>query len=223
MLSSLQNPRQAAAQLLNFALILSTAFMVRVVALPTINASTSVHNMPFSVCSADSWRNPQMWKGLSIAADSPSPIVVVLSGSMEPAFQRGDLLFLWNRNLLADTDVGEVVVYNVKGKDIPIVHRIVRKFGIGEHAQLLTKGDNNAADDTELYARGQDYLERKDIIGSVVGYVPFVGYVTIMLSEHPWLKTVMLGIMGLCLNLNLNLSPSPNFNFNLYLYGHKTP
>ncbi|KAI0882964.1 microsomal signal peptidase 18 kDa subunit [Annulohypoxylon maeteangense] len=165
MLSGLQNPRQAAAQLLNFALILSTAFM--------------------------------MWKGLSVFADSPSPIVVVLSGSMEPAFQRGDLLFLWNRNFLAETDVGEVVVYNVKDKEIPIVHRIVRKFGTGDHARLLTKGDNNAADDTELYARGQDYLERKDIIGSVVGYVPFVGYVTIMLSEHPWLKTVMLGIMGL--------------------------
>lgn len=62
---------------------------------------------------------------------------------------------------------------------------------------MLTKGDNNKADDTELYARGQDYLARKDIIGSVVGYVPFVGYVTIMLSEHPWLKTVMLGLMGL--------------------------
>ena len=29
MLSSLQNPRQAAAQLLNFALVVSTAFMVR--------------------------------------------------------------------------------------------------------------------------------------------------------------------------------------------------
>lgn len=60
----------------------------------------------------------------------------------------------------------------------------------------MTKGDNNAGDDTSLYAAGQDYLERKDIIGSVVGYVPFVGYVTIMLSEHPWLKTVMLGLMG---------------------------
>ncbi|KAM4067176.1 peptidase s24-like domain-containing protein [Hirsutella rhossiliensis] len=165
MLSSLQNPRQAAAQLLNFALILSTAFM--------------------------------MWKGLSIAADSPSPIVVVLSGSMEPAFQRGDLLLLWNRNVWKETDVGEVVVYNVKDKDIPIVHRVVRKFGVGDKAKLLTKGDNNVADDTDLYARGQDYLERKDIIGSVVGYVPFVGYVTIMLSEHPWLKTVMLGLMGL--------------------------
>lgn len=62
---------------------------------------------------------------------------------------------------------------------------------------MLTKGDNNGADDTELYADGQDYLERDDIIGSVVGYIPFVGYVTILLSEHPWLKTVMLGIMGL--------------------------
>ena len=66
-----------------------------------------------------------------------------------------------------------------------------------EDAKLLTKGDNNVADDTELYARGQDYIERKDIIGSVVAYIPFVGYVTILLSEHPWLKTVMLGIMGL--------------------------
>lgn len=72
-----------------------------------------------------------MWKGLSVITDSPSPIVVVLSGSMEPAFQRGDLLLLWNRNLISETNVGEIVVYNVKGKDIPIVHRIVRKFGVG--------------------------------------------------------------------------------------------
>jgi len=64
--------------------------------------------------------------------------------------------------------------------------------------RLLTKGDNNAADDTELYARGQSYLDRKrDVIGSVVGYVPFVGYGTILLSEYPWLKTAVFGLMGL--------------------------
>ena len=198
MLSSLGNPRQAAAQLMNFALILSTAFMVR-----TRVFSDTRHMLTSS----------QMWKGLSVISDSPSPIVVVLSGSMEPAFQRGDLLFLWNRNLVAETDVGEVVVYNVKDKDIPIVHRVVRKFGKGyvfdmkemiqrltlcsDTAKLLTKGDNNLSDDTELYAKNQDYLVRKDIIGSVIGYIPFVGYVTILLSEYPWLKTVMLGIMGL--------------------------
>ena len=99
MLSSLSSlsPRQLLAQALNFALVLSTAFM--------------------------------LWKGLSVATDSPSPIVVVLSGSMEPAFQRGDLLFLWNRG--RNTQIGEIVVYNVKGKDIPIVHRVVRRFGGG--------------------------------------------------------------------------------------------
>ncbi|EXJ67760.1 signal peptidase I [Cladophialophora psammophila CBS 110553] len=193
----LSNPRQSLSQVLNFALVLSTAFM--------------------------------LWKSLSVIADSPSPIVVVLSGSMEPAFQRGDLLFLWNRDKTAE--VGEIVVYNVKGKDIPIVHRVVRSHAAAAPVEadkryrhlstlrrkesvrlildlsgnlskaspkLLTKGDNNVADDTELYARGQSYLDRKeDIIGSVRGYVPAVGYVTIMLSEHPWLKTVMLGIMGL--------------------------
>lgn len=63
--------------------------------------------------------------------------------------------------------------------------------------KLLTKGDNNVADDTELYARSQSYLDRnEDLIGSVRGYIPAVGYVTIMLSEHPWMKTAMLGIMG---------------------------
>ena len=39
------------------------------------------------------------------------------------------MLFLWNRG--QDTKVGEVVVYNVRGKDIPIVHRVVRRFGGG--------------------------------------------------------------------------------------------
>lgn len=61
----------------------------------------------------------------------------------------------------------------------------------------MTKGDNNTADDTELYAAGQNFLFRSDIIGSVVGYVPFVGYVTILLSDYPWLKTIMLGFMAL--------------------------
>ena len=70
-----------------------------------------------------------MWKGLSVVTDFPSPIVVVLSGSMEPAFQRGDLLFLYNR--VTEIEVGEVVVYNVRDKEIPIVHRVVRKFGHG--------------------------------------------------------------------------------------------
>jgi hypothetical protein len=41
--------------------------------------------------------------------------------------------------------------------------------------------------------------------------MPFVGYVTIMLSEHPWLKTVMLGIMGLVVVLQREYSTGKPF------------
>ena len=64
------------------------------------------------------------WETLSLVANTHSPIVVVLSGSMEPAFQRGDILFLWNRN--ERVNVGDIVVYEVDGKSIPIVHRVLR-------------------------------------------------------------------------------------------------
>ena len=37
-----------------------------------------------------------IWKSLMVLTKSESPVVVVLSGSMEPAFQRGDILFLSN-------------------------------------------------------------------------------------------------------------------------------
>jgi len=97
--------------------------------------------------------------------------------------------------------VGEVVVYNVVGKSIPIVHRIVRRHatrGDKPKISLLTKGDNNPSDDIDLYARDQFYLDREtEVIGSVVGYVPYVGYITILLSEHPLLKVAMLGMMAL--------------------------
>jgi signal peptidase I len=91
---------------------------------------------------------------------------------MEPIFHRGDLLVLSNRK--EKVDVGDVVVYNVKGRDIPIVHRVIKQHwtsskGI-EKQYLLTKGDNNPSDDIELYARGQIYLDRQEeIIGLVEG------------------------------------------------------
>ena len=46
------------------------------------------------------------------------------SGSMEPAFYRGDLLFLTNPpNQRYET--GDITVYKIPGADIPIVHRVL--------------------------------------------------------------------------------------------------
>lgn len=138
------------------------------------------------------------WKGLSIVTNSHSPIVVVLSGSMEPAFQRGDILFLWNRN--EKSKVGDIVIYEVEGKSIPIVHRVLREHHSEEKKKqlLLTKGDNNAGNDIPLYANKKLYLQKeKDIVGTVKGYIPQLGYVTIWISENKYAKFALMGILGL--------------------------
>lgn len=49
----------------------------------------------------------------------------IFSGSMEPAFFRGDLLFLTNYRE-EPIRVGEIVVFKIEGRDIPIVHRVLK-------------------------------------------------------------------------------------------------
>lgn len=66
-------------------------------------------------------------------------VVVVLSGSMEPGFYRGDILFL---NMgQQPIRVGEVVVFNIDDRDIPIVHRVIKVHETqpGGEVSVLTK------------------------------------------------------------------------------------
>ncbi|KAF7319393.1 Signal peptidase complex catalytic subunit SEC11 [Mycena chlorophos] len=143
-----------------------------------------------------------IWKGLGLLTNSESPIVVVLSGSMEPAFYRGDLLFLTNPSSERYHN-GDITVYKVPGADIPIVHRVLETHDAKSRGtysplnqRLLTKGDNNEVNDIELY-RGLEYLERKHIVGKVRGFLPYVGYVTIAMNDFPQLKYALLGGLGL--------------------------
>ncbi|KAL2500774.1 Signal peptidase I [Forsythia ovata] len=110
-----------------------------------------------------------IWKGLMCVTGSESPVVVVLSGSMEPGFKRGDILFL---HMSKDPiRAGEIVVFNVDGREIPIVHRVIKvheRQDTGE-VDILTKGDNNFGDDRLLYAHGQLWLQRHHIMGRAVG------------------------------------------------------
>jgi len=137
-----------------------------------------------------------IWKGLMFVTKSESPVVVVLSGSMEPAFQRGDILFLNNQN--DPIRVGEVVVFKIKDRDIPIVHRVLKVHEKPDgKIELLTKGDNNRVDDRGLYAPGQQFIGREDILGRAVGTLRYVGMVTIILNDYPALKYVLVAVMGL--------------------------
>lgn len=70
---------------------------------------------------------------------------------MEPSFYRGDLLILGdNRN--DEISAGEIVVFRIKGRDIPVVHRVIRAFvKTPEESHFLTKGDNNRVSLNMLY------------------------------------------------------------------------
>ncbi|KAG6551165.1 hypothetical protein Mapa_007400 [Marchantia paleacea] len=138
-----------------------------------------------------------IWKGLMCFTGSESPVVVVLSGSMEPGFKRGDILFLHMSK--APIRTGEIVVFHVDGREIPIVHRVIKvheRRNTGD-VEVLTKGDNNAGDDRLLYAQGQMWLQRHHIMGRAVGFLPYVGWVTIIMTEKPYIKYILIGALGL--------------------------
>jgi len=59
----------------------------------------------------------------------------------------------------------------------------------------LTKGDNNEVDDRGLYVENRLWLHKKDLMGKVRGYAPYIGIVTILLNDYPYLKYGLLGLM----------------------------
>ncbi|GJN05381.1 hypothetical protein PR202_ga23002 [Eleusine coracana subsp. coracana] len=109
----------------------------------------------------------------------------------------GDILFLHMSKEPIRT--GEIVVFNVDGREIPIVHRVIKVHERQDTAEvdILTKGDNNFGDDRLLYAQGQLWLQQHHIMGRAVGYLPYVGWVTIIMTEKPIIKYLLIGALGL--------------------------
>ena len=139
-----------------------------------------------------------IWNVLKVISYVESPVVVVLTASMEPAFYRGDILYVQNRK--QQILPGDIPVFQIKSETIPIVHRLTirqdmkydeRKF------YLLTKGDNNPLDDRALYPNRQVWIHQQDLLGFIEAYCPYIGYVTILMNDYPLLKFALLGVLGL--------------------------
>lgn len=60
--------------------------------------------------------------------------------------------------------------------------------------KFLTKGDNNSVDDRGLYAPGQLWLTKRDVVGRARGFLPHVGMVTILMNEYPKFKVKNIGL-----------------------------
>lgn len=94
---------------------------------------------------------------------------VVLSGSMEPTFNPGDLVVTVHKNR-ANLKIGDVATFESDG-DI-VTHRIVEKTKEG----YITKGDNNDVKD-------MDILTDKNLIGKEMFAIPKGGNVVKFLSN----------------------------------------
>ncbi|XP_042422487.1 signal peptidase complex catalytic subunit SEC11C-like isoform X9 [Zingiber officinale] len=109
----------------------------------------------------------------------------------------GDILFL---NMGKEPiRAGEIVVFNFNRSEIPIVHRVIELHERQDTREIsiLTKGDNNDENDRVLYAKGHLWLQKQHIMGRAIGFLPYVGWITIVLTEIPVLKYLLIGALGL--------------------------
>lgn len=115
---------------------------------------------------------------------------VVVSGSMEPVFYRGDVVVIEKTNFLGlqeinttDLNVGDIVIYDATWYPEPVIHRIIYKGTTSDgRVYYKIKGDNNpTADPVVVYP---EQIQAKVIsFGPKAGETPFVipkiGYITL--------------------------------------------
>ena len=81
--------------------------------------------------------------------------------------QRGDVLFLHKNTPIVN---GDIIVYELKGEGIPIVHRVITQQRDADGTlKLLTKGDNNPVDDRGLYKDRLLYITDDMVVGKCFG------------------------------------------------------
>lgn len=112
---------------------------------------------------------------------------VVVSGSMEPTFYRGDIVLVEKADFLGinefnpdDVQVGDVVVYDAAWFDQPVIHRIIRTAEINGTTMYVIKGDNNNSPDP-YYVTSDQIKEKVVTFGDNLVVIPKVGYLSLWL------------------------------------------
>jgi signal peptidase len=120
---------------------------------------------------------------------------VVVSGSMEPTFARGDVVVIQKTNFLgiselntSDLNVGDVVIYDATWFPEPVIHRIISK-GTSPDGRLyyVIKGDNNPSPD-------QAPVYPEQIQAKVISFGQNPGENLLII---PWIGQITLWIRGL--------------------------
>jgi len=128
--------------------------------------------------------------GLSMAFGVRYPLAVVMSGSMKPTLEPGDLILVQKADP-AGLKVGDIVVFRVPWSDIPIVHRVIAI----DDGRIFTKGDNNLYPDP-------GYRSPEDIYGRVIEIsnhpfrIPLIGYV-LAFTQTVYGKAILIVLLAI--------------------------
>lgn len=119
-----------------------------------------------------------LYKGISLFGID---VFTVLSGSMEPAYHTGSLIYVKD----VDTnqlEIGDVITFYLT-ENVTATHRIVAIIPDDTNPDFIrfhTKGDANRVADTEL-------VDEDDVVGKVIFTVPYLGFLPIYI-QHPGIK-----------------------------------
>ena len=100
-------------------------------------------------------------------------LLIVQSGSMEPAIKTGSVVVVKPQK---DYKPQDVITFKGAGKDTTVTHRIVDVEVISGQAQYITQGDANNAEDTSKVSENK-------VMGKVLTSIPFAGYILAFAKE----------------------------------------
>jgi signal peptidase len=124
------------------------------------------------------------WNGLKIALNTENPILVVVSGSMVPTLNVGDLIIIKGEPSEV-LSVGTIIVFHSPADyDTLIVHRIVDKMKHDDDYAFKTKGDFNYYEDNWI-------VPSKYIVGAYIGKIPYIGIAIMKLKEPAGMGFIM--------------------------------
>lgn len=116
------------------------------------------------------------WAALKIVSATEHPVLVVVSGSMIPTFNVGDIIFI--KGVPAEKiNAGTIIVFHSPREyDTLVVHRVVQRLDNDGTPYFKTKGDFNRYVD--------DWTVPKEyVVGVYSARIPYIGILVMRLRE----------------------------------------
>lgn len=101
-------------------------------------------------------------------------LLVIGSGSMTGAINKGDAIFFEQFDTNDEIEKGQVIIFN--SDNLQIVHRVVDIKKVNGEIRYTTKGDANSKND-------EGYITKKDITGIFIFRIAYIGYPSIWLRD----------------------------------------